>query len=174
MPPRQGAQGCAGGAARTRHTAPAARAERPPRSPSASGPTSLTAKPRSDRSASRGHSVESHKDRKCPPAAFRSRVLRSLRPPRPVLTGSQSVRGSGPPLAFVVASGPEECRRQVKDALGAGVPVGSRRCPRAPLTASVTSVLDVLSLPSHLTSSFSENDSNFPVIPVHFQYCRQK
>ena len=51
---------------------------------------------------------------------------------------------------------------------------GGRRGKSAPLIASVISVLDVLSLPSYLTFSFSENNSNFPVIPVHFQYCRQK
>ena len=102
MPPRQGAetQGWTGEAAGILHPAPAARAKCPPHPPSASSPTSLTAKPTSGQGASRGPAAESHKDRKYPPAAFRSRVLLSLRPPRPVLTDSQSTRGSGPPTAF--------------------------------------------------------------------------
>ena len=162
MPPRQGAetQGWTGEAAGILHPAPAARAKCPPHPPSASSPTSLTAKPTSGQGASRGPAAESHKDRKYPPAAFRSRVLLSLRPPRPVLTDSQSTRGSGPPTAF--PGWPRDPRnvdawsRMLKRRRG-GVPVGSRHCPRAPLTDPVTSVLDVLLLPSHLTSSFSEN-----------------
>lgn len=101
MPPQNAeTQGWAGGAPEILHPAPAAGAECPPRPPSASGPKSLTAKPGSGQGASRGPAAESHKDRKYPPAAFRSPVLPSLRPPRPVLTGSQSARGSGPPTAF--------------------------------------------------------------------------
>ena len=112
MPPRQGAetQGWTGEAAGILHPAPAARAKCPPHPPSASSPTSLTAKPTSGQGASRGPAAESHKDRKYPPAAFRSRVLLSLRPPRPVLL--LSFRGSVPqppipsPLSPVRATPP--------------------------------------------------------------------
>ena len=56
---------------------------RPPPTPSPpsprSGPASLTTKPSSSQGASRRLQAASHKDRKCAPAAFRSRNLGSLR-----------------------------------------------------------------------------------------------
>lgn len=165
------------GAFTPRPRPPPGRASSPPSL--RSGPASLTAKPRGGRRASRRLGAPSHKDRKCTPAAFRSRGLRNLRAPRPRLTGSQSAPRSlrSHRLPSQAARSPAERAGPRSRVLVRGRPAPEGRAPRSaasypglrrrrpPPAARTPALL------AHLQSNrkvlrFSCDFSAFPVAPT--------
>lgn len=128
------------------------------------------------RGASRRLGAPSHKDRKCPPAAFRSRGLRNLRAPRPWLRAANQRRGPFVPTAFpprqraaprgVRPPEPCPCERSPRPG-GPRSPVGCLRPrPAPPPLASRTPALLAHLQSNRKVLRFPCGCSAFPVAPT--------